>query len=73
MVEARFVCTYKGEKVINEKEGTEGYAISLGADVDDPVFKVWTPAGSIGMTIVGSAADQFTVGKKYKVLFEEIE
>lgn len=73
MVEARFVCTFKSELQKNEETGAKGQSISLGVDYEDPVFKVFTPAGGIGMTLVGSASDQFNVGKKYKVTFEEIK
>ncbi len=72
MVEARFVCSHKGEVIKNEVEGVEGRCVNLVADADDPVFKIWTPSGQISMQIVGSAADQFEVGKKYRVLFDEI-
>jgi hypothetical protein len=72
MVEARFVCTHKGDLIKNENTGVEGRNINLNADVEDPVFKVFTPGGQISMQIVGAAADQFEVGKKYRVTFEEL-
>jgi hypothetical protein len=72
MVEARFVCTHKGEPIVNEATGVEGRNINLNADAEDPIFKVFTPGGMVSMQIVGSAADQFEVGKKYRVLFDEI-
>jgi hypothetical protein len=72
MVEARFVCTHKGDSIVNEATGAQGRDIQFNADIEDPVFKVFTPGGHIGMQIVGSAADQFEVGKKYRVTFEEI-
>jgi hypothetical protein len=72
MVEARFVCTHKGDLIKNENTGVEGRNINLNADVEEPIFKVFTPGGQISMQIVGAAADQFEVGKKYRVLFDEI-
>jgi hypothetical protein len=72
MVEARFVCSHKSEAVKNEITGVEGRNVNLIADIEDPIFKIWTPSGQLGMQIVGSAADQFEVGKKYRVTFEEI-
>lgn len=72
MVEARFICTHKGDVIVNEPTGETGQNVIFNADVEDPVFKPWTPSGNISMQIVGSAADQFEVGKKYRVLFDEI-
>lgn len=72
MVEARFVCTHKGDLIKNDATGVEGRNINLNADVEDPIFKVFTPGGQISMQVVGSAADQFEVGRLYRVTFDEI-
>jgi hypothetical protein len=72
MVEARFVCTHKGDLIKNDVTGIEGRTVNFIADVEDPVFKVFTPSGQIRMQIVGEAAYQFEVGRLYKVTFDEI-
>ena len=72
ITEARFVCTFKGPLDTNPHTGDKGKDVVLMADADDPVFKVWTPFGTVSMRVAEPTGDSFEVGKKYRVLFEEI-
>lgn len=73
MVHSRFVCHHKGEPIKGIDGNPDGRQIRLDVALDDPSFKVATPAGCIHMVITTTAADQFEPGATYKVTFEKEE
>lgn len=68
-VEARFVC--ESQKVIDQTSSAVRLCASTSGR-DNTDWAPYTPAGQIDLVINGSAGSEFTQGKRYRVLIEEV-
>lgn len=70
MVEARFICELK--QVIDQTSSQVRLAASIKGR-DNTEWAPYTPSGQIHMVINGAAGAEFVQGRRYRVLFEQID